>query len=67
MMSRHPLGPRAVPSAAQLNWHKVELYGLVCFNMPTFTNEEWAFGDKPPSTYNPTDFSADQIVLRGTP
>lgn len=52
----------AVPSQAQLNWHQIELYGLVCFNMPTFTNEEWAFGDQPPSTYNPTDFSADQIV-----
>jgi len=53
----------ALPSDAQLNWHKLELYGLVCFNMPTFTNEEWAYGDKPPSTYNPTAFSADQIVL----
>ncbi len=53
----------ATPSEAQLNWHRIELYGLVCFNMPTFTNEEWAFGDKPPSTYNPTDFSADQIAL----
>jgi alpha-L-fucosidase len=53
----------APPSEAQLNWHNFELYGLVCFNMPTFTNEEWAFGDKPAAMYNPTDFSADQIVL----
>ena len=52
----------AVPSPAQLAWHEVELYGLICFNMPTFTNEEWAFGDKPASLFNPTDFSAYQIV-----
>ena len=53
----------AVPSAAQVKWHRqTERYALLCFNMPTFTNEEWAFGDKPPSVFNPTDFSAEQIV-----
>jgi len=45
----------AVPNAAQLAWHDIELYGLVCFNMPTFTNEEWAFGDQPAM------FMADRI------
>ena len=39
----------AVPSAAQLKWHRqTQRYGLICFNMPTFTNEEWAYGGKPP-------------------
>ena len=55
-----PYGP--LPTKAQLAWHDIEVYGLVCFNMPTFTNEEWAFGDKPASLFNPTDFNADQIV-----
>ena len=52
----------AIPSAAQLAWHEVEAYGLVCLNMPTYTGEEWAFGDKPASLFNPTEFSADQIA-----
>ncbi len=52
----------ALPTKAQLAWHETELYGLVCLNMPTFTNEEWAYGDKPASLFNPMDFSAEQIV-----
>ena len=51
-----------VPSRAHLAWHEIEFYGLICLNMPTFTGEEWAYGDKPASTFNPTDFSADQII-----
>ena len=53
----------ATPDAAQLAWHEVELYGLVCYNMATFTNEEWAFGDTPVGDFNPTDFCADSLVL----
>jgi alpha-L-fucosidase len=52
----------ATPSTAQLDWHEVELYGLLCYNMATFTNEEWAFGDTPVEDFNPSDFSAEQIV-----
>ena len=61
--SEPPKPHGAVPSAAQLKWHReTQLYALLCFNMPTFTNEEWAYGDKPSSVFNPTDFSAEQIV-----
>jgi hypothetical protein len=53
----------ATPTAAQLSWHEVGLYGLVCYHMATFTNEEWAFGDTPVGDFNPTDFCADHLVL----
>jgi len=52
----------AVPTSGQLAWHEIETYCLPCISIPTFTDEEWAYGDKPAATFNPTDFSADQIV-----
>jgi len=52
----------AVPDAKQLNWHEQEVYGLVCFNMATFKNVEWDDGATPVARFNPTDFSATQIV-----
>ena len=55
-----PLGP--VPSARQLDWHEVEMYGLVCFNLVTFEDKEWGYGDADPAIFNPTEFSAEQIV-----
>ncbi len=52
----------ALPTKGQLAWHEIETYCLPCLSIPTFTNEEWAYGDKPASMFNPTNFSADQIV-----
>jgi alpha-L-fucosidase len=52
----------AVPDAKQLEWHELEVYGLVCFNMATFKNVEWDDGATPVSKFNPTDFSAEQIA-----
>lgn len=52
----------AVPSERQLNWHNIEIYGLVHFTPTTYENKEWGYGDASPSKFNPTAFDAEQIV-----
>lgn len=60
-----PLQPDAtanevLPSAAQLDWHRMQYYAFVHFNMNTFTDIEWGHGTEDPQTFHPTDFDARQ-------
>ena len=53
-----PVGP--LPNEHQLAWQELEYYGFIHFNMNTFTNKEWGFGDEKPSQFNPTALDARQ-------
>ncbi len=53
-----PFGP--VPAERQLAWHELEFYAFVHFNMNTFTNKEWGFGDEYPELFNPTGLDCRQ-------
>lgn len=49
-----------LPSAAQLDWHRLRYYAFVHFNMNTFTGIEWGHGDESPQSFAPTEFDARQ-------
>lgn len=53
-----PFGP--VPSSRQLAWHEMEFYAFVHFNMNTFTDKEWGYGNESPDMFNPSQLDCRQ-------
>ncbi|MEN0052813.1 MAG: alpha-L-fucosidase [Mucilaginibacter sp.] len=51
-----------LPSQLQLRWQETEMYCIVHFSVATYTDKEWGFGDEKPDIFNPSKFSALQIV-----
>jgi len=49
-----------LPTERQLAWHELEFYAFVHFNMNTFTNMEWGFGNEKPELFNPTELDCRQ-------
>lgn len=53
-----PIGP--LPTKAQLAWQEMEYYAFVHFNMNTFTDMEWGYGDEPATTFDPSALDTRQ-------
>lgn len=53
-----PFGP--VPSAAQMQWHRMEMNAFIHFTINTYTDLEWGMGGESPTLFNPTQFDPDQ-------
>ena len=49
-----------IPEPRQLAWQELQYYGFVHFNMNTFSDREWGFGDEQPSQFAPTALDARQ-------
>ena len=49
-----------IPNQHQLAWQKLDYYAFIHFNMNTFTNKEWGYGDEKPQQFNPTALNTRQ-------
>ena len=49
-----------IPSAIQLKWADMEMNAFIHFNINTFTDKEWGYGDESTSLFNPTNVNTDQ-------
>lgn len=50
----------ALPDEAQLNWHEMEYFSLVCYGLNTYTEQEWGYGDVDAGIFDPSDLDTDQ-------
>jgi len=55
-----PIPILPIPDARQIAWQELEYYGFVHFNMNTFSDREWGFGDEKPGQFNPTELDVRQ-------
>ncbi len=55
-----PLDP--VPTVRQRMWEDLEYCAFIHFNMNTFTNKEWGYGDENPDLFHPADLNTDEIA-----
>jgi alpha-L-fucosidase len=53
---------KVVPSQSIVDYQAMELVGFVHFNMNTFTDKEWGYGDEMETTFNPTKLDVEQWV-----
>lgn len=49
-----------IPSAAQMQWHEMEMNAFVHFTINTFTDKEWGYGDESPSLFSPSQTDPTQ-------
>ncbi|SEG47887.1 alpha-L-fucosidase [Algoriphagus boritolerans] len=49
-----------IPNERQIAWQELQYYGFVHFNMNTFSDREWGFGDEKPEQFNPTALDTRQ-------
>jgi len=55
--------PKAVgptPSQRQMDWHELQYYAFIHFNMNTFTDMEWGTGGESVDLFNPTQLDTRQ-------
>ncbi len=53
---------KVVPSLKQLNYQSMEVVGFIHFNMNTFTDKEWGYGDESPTLFDPKKLDCEQWV-----
>ena len=50
----------ALPSERQMEWHNMDYYAFIHFNINTFSDLEWGHGNEDPSIFNPTELDCRQ-------
>ncbi len=51
---------RVTPTLKQIEYQEMELIGFIHFNMNTFTDKEWGYGDEDPQLFNPKAIDVEQ-------